>query len=48
MFITIERITFDKGSLHQVIRNARMRKDVNKDSFKVGVKFYVGTRLREH
>lgn len=48
MFIAIESITLNKkGSLHQVIRNARMRKDISKDSFKLGVKFGVGTRLRE-
>lgn len=30
------------------IRNTIMRKDVSKDSFKLGVKFGVVTRLREH
>lgn len=44
----MEEITFNNGSLHQVIRNVRMRKDVNKDSFKVGVKCSVGTGLGEH
>lgn len=49
MFIAIESITLNKkGSLHQVVRNARMRKDISKDSFKLGVKFGVGTRLRKH
>lgn len=43
MFTAIEGITFSKKG----IRNTRMRKDVSKDSFKLGVKFGVVTRLRE-
>lgn len=43
MFTAIQRITFSKKG----IRNTRMRKDVSKDSFKLGVKFGVVTRLRE-
>lgn len=44
MFIAIERITPSKKG----IMNTRMRKDVSKDSFKLGVKFGVVTRLREN
>lgn len=44
MFIATERTTLSKKR----IMNTRMRKDVSKDSFKLGVNFGVVTRLREN